>query len=114
MKKVKSLVAVVMLCAICLSLCGCGIVEKSFVGTWSGEYEYNGNHFSRAFVLDDDGNYTEVTLKNGSLHDTETGTYEVKGTKLLLHENGDTDVSTPYKIRLGKLVNNGHEFTKVD
>ncbi|MBQ1954769.1 MAG: hypothetical protein II350_03420 [Clostridia bacterium] len=53
-------------------------------------------------------------MKNGSLHDTETGTYEVKGTKLLLHENGDTDVSTPYKIRLGKLVNNGHEFTKVD
>lgn len=114
MKKVKALVAVVMICAICLSLCACGVVEKTFVGTWSGSYEYNGNTFAKAFVLDEDGNYTEVTMKNGSLYDTESGTYEVKGIKLLLHEDGNTGTSTPYSIRLGKLVNNGHVFTKVD
>ena len=114
MRKIKSLVAVVMVCAICLSLCACGISEKSAVGTWSGEYDYNGNHFARTFVLDEDGNYTEVTTKNGELYDTETGTYEVKIGKVLLHEDGNTDTSTPYTYRFGKLVNNDHVFTKVD
>lgn len=114
MKKVKSIVAVVMVCALCLSLCACGLSEKGVAGTWSGEYDYNGNHFARVFVLDGNGNYTEVTQKNGEFYDSETGTYEIKGGKLLLHENGDTNTSTPYKYKFGKLVNNDHEFVKVD
>lgn len=73
---------------------------------------YNGSSFSCAFVLSADGTYAEATYKDGSLSSTETGTYEVKGSKVILHENGNMGTSTVYKYKGGKLVNNGHEFTK--
>lgn len=112
MKTCKILVAAMLICAVCLSLCACGISKAEAVGTWSGSYVYNGNLFSRAFVLAADGTYSEATYKNGSFSDSEIGTYEVKGGKVILHEDGNMGVATEYKYKGGKLVNNGHEFSK--
>ena len=112
MRKLKVLISAVLVCAICFSLCACGLSEKDAVGTWSGTYVYNGNQFVCAFVLSADGTYSEVTYKNGSLSSAETGTYEVKGGKVFLYEKGGLGSYTEYKYKDGKLVNNGHEFTK--
>lgn len=76
------------------------------------EPTFNGSSFSCAFVLSADGTYAEATYKDGSLSSTESGTYEVKSNKVILHENGNMGTSTVYKYKGGKLVNNGHEFTK--
>ena len=112
MKKMKSLIAVILVCAICLTLCACGIKKEDAIGTWVGSYVYNGNQFTRAFTLSADGTYAEVTYKNGEFSSTETGTYEVKGGKVILHENGNMGISTTYKYKGGALVNNDHEFYK--
>ena len=114
MKNYKILVAIILICSICLGLCACGISKHDAVGTWVGTYVYNGNQFSRSFVLSADGTYAEVTYKNGALSDSEIGTYEVKGGKVILHENGNMGTSTEYKYKGGALVNNKHEFYKAD
>lgn len=113
MKMMKIVLAAVLLLALCLTLCACGISKKEAVGTWAGSYVYNGNQFARSFVLSEDGTYVEVVLKNGDFSSTEEGTYEVKGGKVILHENGNTGISTVYKYKGGNLVNNDHEFAKV-
>ena len=114
MRKIKSLVAVVLLCVICFSLCACGISKKEAIGTWGGSYTYKGNKFVRTFVLGADDEYAEVTFKNGSMSSSEVGTYEVKGNKVILHKDGNKGISTIYKYKGGKLVNNDHEFSKVE
>ena len=113
MKTLKWPAAATLILTLCLSLCACGGISKEeAVGTWSGAYVYNGNQFARSFVLSEDGKYTEVTMKNGSLSSTETGTYEIKGGKVILHESGDESISTVYEYKNGKPVNNDHEFSK--
>lgn len=108
----KRLISIILVCILCLSLCACGISEDEAVGTWSGAYEYNGNDFATAFTLEENGDYIKITFKNGSLSSSETGTWEVKGGKVILHEGGNKGVSTEYKYKGEALVNNKHEFTK--
>ena len=109
-KKMLALSLAVVLC--CLFLCACGISEEKAVGTWSGSYIYNGNSFSVSFVLEPNGEYSEVVYKNGSLSSTEDGTWEIKGGKVIMHEDGNMGSSTVYEYRGGALINNNHEFTK--
>jgi hypothetical protein len=110
--KIKSLIAILILCTIVVSLCACGISEDEAIGTWSGSYIYNGNQFSVAFVLSPDGTYAKATYKNGSFHKSESGTWEVDGGDVLLYENGNTGAWTTYEYKGGALVNNDHEFFK--
>ena len=114
MRKIKSMIAVLLLVALCVSLCACGISKSEAIGTWSGTYEYNGNQFAVAFVLSEDDTYAEAVYKNGSLSSTEVGTWEIKGGEVVLHENGNTGISTCYKYRGDALVNNDHKFYKAD
>ena len=108
----KRLLLIALACALCFCLCACGISREEAAGAWSGTYEYHGNQFSVAFVLEADGDYAKVTLKNGSLSSAEDGTWEVKGGKVILHEDGDMGISTEYKYKGGALVNNDHYFYK--
>ena len=112
MKKIKIMILVALVCLICISLCACGISKEDAVGLWSGTYVYEGNQFACAFVLTEGGDYYKETFKNGSLSSSEIGTYEVKNGKVILHEDGNMGISTEYKYSGGKLVNNGHKFTK--
>ena len=109
-KKLLALSLVVIMC--CVLLCACGISKEDAVGTWSGSYVYNGNNFTAAFVLDSNGEYSKVTYKNGSLSSAEDGTWEVKGGKVILHEDGNMGISTEYKYKGDALVNNDHYFYK--
>ena len=113
MKTCRIAVALVLLCAVCLSLCACGISKKNAIGTWQSSYVYEGNTFNVTFVLDDDGDYNKVVVKNGAISKVESGTYEIKGGKVVLHADGDDNVATKYTYKNGKLVNNNHEYVKV-
>lgn len=112
MRTTKRLTAIILVFAICVCLTACGISKEDAVGTWSGTYEYNGNLFAVAFVLDADGDYAKATYKNGSLSSIEEGTWEIDGGKVVLHKDGNTGVSVIYSYKNGALVNNKHEFYK--
>lgn len=113
MKKIKSLISIILVCVLCVSLCACGgISREDAIGTWSGAYTHNGVSYSRAFALSPTGEYTEASYKNGSFNGTENGTWEIKGRKVILHPDGNTGISVVYKYKGGKLVNAAHEFTK--
>lgn len=112
MKKMRAFAVLALVVVMLLSMTACVATEDSVEGTWSGSYVYNGNSFSCAFALDGDGTYAKVTYKNGSLNSAEIGTYEVNLFSVDLHPDGNTGVTTSYDYRFGKLVNNGHEFTK--
>lgn len=112
MKKTRSILALALVCMLCVTLCACGINEEEAVGTWSGTYVYNGNSFAVAFVLSADGNYSSVIYQNGSFHSSEEGTWEIDAGDVVLHENGNMGIATRYEFKGGKLVNNDHEFTK--
>ena len=112
MKKFKAIAALALVVVMMMSMTACVATKSNVVGTWVGEYTYNGNSFACAFALDSDGTYAKVTYKNGSLNSAEVGTYEVNLFSVDLHPDGNSGVTTSYKYRFGKLVNNGHEFTK--
>jgi len=112
MKIMKSLVAVALLLALCLSLVACSVSKEDVVGTWTGSWTYNGNSYVEAIVLSENGTYASAMYKNGSYYKTETGTYEISGRRVELHPNGEKGHTTPYEYKGGKLVNNDHEFTK--
>ncbi|MBO5767389.1 MAG: hypothetical protein J6R45_00295 [Clostridia bacterium] len=110
-KKLLALSLVVIMC--CVLLCACGISREDAVGTWCGSYVFKGNNFTVAFVLESNGEYSEVIYKNGSFSSAEVGTWEVKGGKVFLYEDGDMmGTRTEYKYKGGALVNNDHYFYK--
>ncbi|MBO5859980.1 MAG: hypothetical protein J6R20_09440, partial [Clostridia bacterium] len=88
------------------------ISRKEAIGTWSGSYEYDGNSFSATFVLEEDGDYAYLSYKNGSYNKTEGGTWECKGGKVILHEEGNRNISSEYTYKDNALVNNDHYFYK--
>ena len=110
--KLKSLTAVLLACVLCFVLCACGISKEEAVGTWSGTYTYDGNSFAVAFVLSEEGEYGKAVYKNGSLSSSESGTWEIDGGDVVLHEDGNVGVSTVYEFNGEALVNNDHEFYK--
>lgn len=118
MKNLKCFVAVALICVMLVSLCSCGgISKKDAIGTWSGAYVYNGSQFVTAFALSENGTYAEITYKDGSMANAETGTWEVDDGEVVLYENGNKNydigvTSTRYQYKSGVLVNSGHEFRK--
>ena len=74
MKRLKFVLALVLLAALCLSLVGCGLSEEDAVGTWGGTYTYNGSRFTVVFELFDDGTYLKMVEKDGNMQDLDMGT----------------------------------------
>lgn len=113
MKKIKILVAVALLCSICLSLCACSSLKKEDItGTWSATYYYQGNEYACTFTLSDDGGYHYTLFKDGLLSTIEDGTYAIKGEKVMLYRNGSKEISRTFKSEGEYLVNNGNNFAK--
>ena len=112
MKKTKAAISLIMVVSICLVLVACGISQDEVVGTWSGTWEYNGKLIACAIVLNANGSYAKAIVKDGSDTSAEVGTYEIKGSEVRLHPNGNTGDTIAYKYKGGALVNNGHELYK--
>ena len=93
-------------------LVSCGPSMSEVAGTYSGNYTYNGNTFSVAITLKEEGVYTKVTLKNGYNSSMEAGSFEIDGDEVILHASGSSGSSTRYTYSNGTLENNGHTFSK--
>lgn len=106
MKKIISIVLLV--CTLVLCLASCSSKEK-FIGTWRGEWEYNGNLYVSIIDIYEDETYKEVTYKNYAYYSTETGKYEIEGNEIRLYETEKR--WTAYKYIDGQLENGGHYFS---
>lgn len=111
MKLCRRLLALLMVCAMCVSLCSCGVSEADVVGTWNSEYTYDGVLINKTVMFKEDGSYREVVYRDGRYARTEGGTYEINGRKVIATSDR-TKASTTYKYRGGTLVNTGHEYVK--
>lgn len=112
MKNFKRFISIVFVLILCICLCACGSDKKDIVGSWAGTWEFKGNQISCSIVLDENGEYSKTTLKNGVVSGSETGTWELKNEELHLHENGDLLSSTVYYYKNGKVIHIGMEGTE--
>ena len=116
MKKIIKITSICLILTLALSfLVGCSVDKQEVVGTYVGSYEYNGNIFTKTIGLDNDGTYTELTLKNGEYSSLESGDYEIKGSKIRLYDSDSATYHgswTEYKYKNGTIENNDHVYTK--
>ncbi len=117
----KRIVSVVLIAIVLLSfatlLCGCGSSSKSsgsLVGTWNGSWEYQGNIINCSIQFNEDGTYKKESFKNNDPSGTETGTYVLDKSTVILHEGGNEGLIQEYKYKNDTLTNNGHTLTKVN
>ena len=108
-RKIALILSVLLLVSL---LAACGETDHGLYGTWQCSWDYNGNHIDCEIVLNSDGTFIRTYYKNGSYSETETGTFDINGSSLETHENGNEGVVITYKITSDNLVNNGHKFVK--
>lgn len=109
-----AIIAAVVICFVSI-ISVFSVKEKDVVGTWAGTYTYNGNTFSVAFTLNDNGTYTKMTLKNGKINSFEKGDWEAKGFSVILYDSSAITYhgeSTKYSYIFGQLENNNHYFSR--
>lgn len=112
MKK-KILGIVVLLTIIVSVLASCSSISKSeLVGEWEASYYYDGNYYVNTLVFDSDETYRKVVKKNSRISSTETGTYEIKSGKVVIHENGASNIRQEFEYIDDALVNNDVYYYK--
>ena len=110
----KSIAILLVLAAIMVILSGCGSKSsEDLIGVWNGSWEYEGSAINATVLLLPTGNYYKTTYKNGNLSSKEAGTYELKGSKVCLYEDGNKGKLTEYKYNGSTLKNNGHSISKI-
>ena len=112
---VKIVASVLVLSLFALFIASCGISDKDIIGTWTGEYEYNGNTFNVAIVFESSGKYARVTYKNGAISSTESGEYEIHGSEVIMYDSSALvyhGVSSSLKYKSGKLASSTYTLTK--
>ena len=80
------------------------------IGSWSGEYVYNGNFFQVSIELNEDSSCSRWTYKNGELTRTDVGVFEYSDNEIRLYLNGETHTWTAYDVTGEMMVNNNHEY----
>ena len=93
-------------------LVSCAPSVEDVEGTYIGTYEYNGNEYTVAIILFDDGTYASATSKNGAKPSTQSGDFEIKWNKIVLYDVGPDGAWAEYKYSKGVLTNNNHKFYK--
>ena len=101
------MVSIMLLLTLCVCFCSCGSDVDNLIGTWGGKWEFKGNMISVSIVLEENGQYSATTSKNGTFSSSKTGSWELNGEELRLHENGDLNSSTVYYYRNGKVIHVG-------
>ena len=96
-------------------LAACGVDPEEVVGTYHRAWTYEGNSYEKWIVLESGGTYAVTTLKNGALHDTETGDWELDGSKLHLYDSTALTyhgAATVYTYSDGKIQTASSVYTK--
>jgi len=88
------------------------------VGTWRGEWVYNGNEIVSLLELKEDGTYVDKTYRisglSYALSSSESGTYSIKGKEIICKSNDFDGHSTTYNYIDGQLENANHYFTLLE
>ena len=116
MKTTVKLVALILTVSLLAVLfASCGPSKEDIVGTWTSTYEYKGNTYNAAIVFESSGKYARVTYKNGSISSTESGDYEISGSKVTMYDSSATvthGISSTLTYKSGKLSNSIYTLTK--
>ncbi len=111
MKKLKIVVAIILALTFCLSMVACAVSKEDVIGTWRGEWVYQGKNVVSIFTLNSDGTFNKITTRNGAISSIETGTYEIEGNEVSLYTTGEVG-RTVYKYKGGCLYNADHKHVK--
>ena len=94
----------------------CSPTMEDVVGTYTGEYVFNGDTYSVVITLSEDGRYVKEKTRNKGDSTIEKGAFEIEEDKVLLHQDkmntASGDTYTTYNYQKNILENNGHEFVK--
>lgn len=113
MKRALALILALVLVFCLLAACG-AMSKEELVGTWSGEWDFNGYHWNEELTLKANGTYVEKNYRDGKYYDTETGTYELDGSTLRCYENGNQGGPiTKYKVSSSTLKSGDAVLRKV-
>lgn len=108
---VKTVSAALLLAVLLSVAVGCG-AERKVVGKWYGEYTYGGKEYEFTIQVKSDGTYVRSGKQNGRALNTEYGSWQFDGEKLIL-EAYDTSGKLEYNYSLGRLENGGHILKKI-
>lgn len=96
----KRMIVLVLLAAMCLALCACGVdkaaVEQQLQGAWGPEGSSATHYF-------EDGRFAAKVL----ILDPREGSYEITGSKIKLHFDNGVDAEIKYTFRNGELSLDG-------
>ena len=96
----KRMIVLVLLAAMCLALCACGVdkaaVEQQLQGAWGPEDSSATHYF-------EDGRFAAKVL----ILDPREGSYEITGSKIKLHFDNGVDAEIKYTFRNGELSLDG-------
>ena len=113
----KTVSAILLMVTLLLCLASCGLSKKDVVGTWRGEWVYNGNEIVSLLELKEDGTYVDKTYRisglSYKLSSTESGTYSIKGKEIICKSNDFDGHSTSYNYIDGQLENGNHYYTRL-
>lgn len=114
MRIYRSVVVAIMVVATCALLTGCTLSPEGAIGYWQAKYTEGGSSYVDTIALSDRNEYGRVVYKDGEFIIAEIGTYTLKDNVVTLIKDGQTDSISEYEYTGGKLVNNGHKFTKTN
>ena len=116
MKKTVKIISFIMaVLFILLTISSCAASKEDIIGTWKGEWVYNGDRYSGVIVIKWNGYFTHTVYKNGIINSYVTGDYEIDGRTIKLYDDssivhhGDAQI---FKLKSGNLVSGVSVYTK--
>lgn len=107
-----AVVAIILVIVLCLCLRCPGVSKEEVVGTWQAEYVYKGNPVSATLILTSEDTYQFKTILNGEIYSDDTGIYVIDGCDVILHVDGNFEISSIFEYKKGVLTHNSNKFFK--
>lgn len=114
-KSIALLLVLLISLSLCPALAGCGATGGSpaaVIGTWEGEWDYNGAHIKCTLTVKDDGTYERTHVRDNIPSGTEKGDYEFADNILTTYKDEEHSVMIRYELVAGQLANGGHVLKK--
>ena len=108
----------ILVLAMMLSLCACGVKEEDVLGLWQRETVYLSYYDCETvlyIVFADTGEYMQMLVSHdlGDLLNMDTGVWEIIDGEIVCYDEEDPYAATIFQYDNGKLQNGDFEFTWV-
>ena len=116
-KTIQALSFIIALSFILITFSSCSVSQEDIIGTWKGEWVYNGDRYSGTIVIEWSGYFTQIVYKNGIINSYVTGDYEIDGRTIRLFDDscivhhGDAQL---FKLQNGKLTSGVSSYSKTN